>query len=204
MSTRSRIASITSIVAALVLLGGTATAAAPQLEAASSAGPQKEIDAYLHAHPGGAQVSDNAVAYRDGEVVVVFPDRGELRAPEGLGANVRSTALAAKVAEDVGLAAASYAGCPSGTLDRWYCFYTDSNYGGRRLQFLNTCADYAADWGFNNSTSSWVNTNPNSRIVAWDYRGGEALWVEGYGLSYDNWVGSADNDRMSYWTRTNC
>ena len=73
MSTRSRIASITSIVAALVLLGGTATAAAPQLEAASSAGPQKEIDAYLHAHPGGAQVSDNAVAYRDGEVVVVFP-----------------------------------------------------------------------------------------------------------------------------------
>ena len=52
MSTRSRITSITSIVAALVLLGGTATAAAPQLAtAASSAGPQKEIDAYLRCAP---------------------------------------------------------------------------------------------------------------------------------------------------------
>ena len=49
MSTRSRIASISSIVAALVLLGGTATAAAPQLAATSSAGPQKEIDAFFGA-----------------------------------------------------------------------------------------------------------------------------------------------------------
>lgn len=208
MSTRSRIISVTSMVAALVLLGGTAAAAAPQLayapQVASSAGTQEEIDAYLRAHPGGTQVSDNAVAYRDGEVVVVFPDPGERRAPEGLGTNVRRTALAAEVTEDLELAAASVAGCPSGTFDRWYCFYTDSNFGGRRLQFLNTCADNAADWGFNNSTSSWVNTNPNSRIVAWDYRGGQALWVEGYGVSSDNWVGSAVNDRMSYWTRTNC
>ncbi|HET6666390.1 MAG TPA: peptidase inhibitor family I36 protein [Intrasporangium sp.] len=204
MSTFSRISSITSMVAALVLLGGTATAASPQLEATPTASPQKEIDAYLRAHPGGAQVSDNAVAYRDGEVVVVFPSPGERRAPEGLGGNVRSTALAVGVAADLDAAASSVAGCPSGTFDRWYCFYTDTNFGGRRLQFLNTCADYASDWGFNNSTSSWVNTNPNSRIVAWDYRGGEALWVEGYGVSSDSWVGSADNDRMSYWTRTNC
>jgi hypothetical protein len=210
MSTFSRVSSITSMVAALVLLGGTATAAAPQaasapqVASAPTAGPQKEIDAYLRAHAGGVQVSDNAVAYRAGEVVVVFPSPGERRAPDGLGGNVRSTALAAGVAADFDAAASSVAGCPSGTFDRWYCFYTDSNFGGRRLQFLNTCADDAADWGFNNSTSSWVNTNPNSRIVAWDYRGGEALWVEGYGVSSDNWVGSSDNDRMSYWTRTNC
>ena len=104
MSTRSRIASITSVVAALVLLGGTATAAAPQ-----AAGPQRDIDAYLGAHPGGVQVSDNAVAYRDGEVVIVFPDPGERRAPEGLGRNVRSTALATEVSTSWATSSASAA-----------------------------------------------------------------------------------------------
>ncbi|WP_353356963.1 peptidase inhibitor family I36 protein [Intrasporangium sp. DVR] len=203
-----------SLTAALMFLAGsTATAAAePELRAAPSEirsvltapGPQQEIDDYLREHPGGTQVSDNAVAYRDGDVVVVFPDPGDTRAPRGLGANVRGTSLAMGLADDMEAAAAAIAGCPYGTLDRWYCFYTDSNFGGRRLQFLNTCADHASDWGFNNTTSSWVNTNPNSRIVAWDYRGGDALWVEGSGISYDAWVGPGDNDRMSYWTRTNC
>lgn len=220
MSIRARVRTITTVTAALLLAGSTAAAAATLTSATApttpstvtSAGtsvgaatsPQAEIDAYLRDHPGGVQVSDNAVAYRDGEVVVVFPDPGQRVAPEGLGDNLRTTRLAAAVAEDVEAAASSVAGCPNGTFDHWYCFYTDSNFGGRRLQFLNTCADYASDWGFNNTTSSWVNTNPRSRIVAWDYRGGNALWVEGYGVSYDGWVGSGANDRMSYWTRTNC
>lgn len=212
MSIRARARTVTTVTAALLLAGSTAASAAHRLPAepviptatVTASGPQAEIDAYLRAHPGGVQISDNAVAYRDGEVVIVFPDPGERFAPEGLGDNLRSTALAADVAQDVGAAAASVAGCPNGTFDHWYCFYTDSNFGGRRLQFLNTCADYASNWGFNNTTSSWVNTNPRSRIVAWDYRGGKALWVEGYGVSYDGWVGSGANDRMSYWTRTNC
>ncbi|MDV3220439.1 hypothetical protein [Intrasporangium sp.] len=208
MSIRARVRTITTVTAALLLAGSTAAAAATVTSTVTSAGtatsPQAEIDTYLRDHPGGVQVSDNALAYRGGEVVVVFPDPGERFAPEGLGDNVRTTSLAAAVAEDVEAAASSVAGCPNGTFDHWYCFYTDSNFGGRRLQFLNTCADYASNWGFNNMTSSWVNTNPRSRIVAWDYRGGNALWVEGYGVSYDGWVGSGANDRMSYWTRTNC
>ncbi|ADU49540.1 hypothetical protein [Intrasporangium calvum] len=200
MSIRTRLTSTTTVLAALLLLGSTAAGAVPD----RPTGPQREIDAYLRGHPGGVQVSDNAVAYRDGDVVVVFPDPGEPRAPEGLGANVRSVALATELADDLQAAAASYAGCPYGASDRWYCFYTDSGFGGRRLQFLNTCSDYASDWGFNNATSSWVNTNPDSRIVAWDYRGGTALWVEDQGISSDGWVGSGDNDRMSYWSRSNC
>lgn len=206
MSIRTRVTSLFAVLTALLLLGSAAAAAAPGATSSPSgpSGPQAEIDAYLAEHPGGVQVSDNAVAYRDGDVVVVFPDPGEDRAPNGLGANIRTSSLATGLAEDLQAAASSIAGCPYDASDRWYCFYTDSGFGGRRLQFLNTCADNAADWGFNNSTSSWVNTNPDSRIVAWDYRGGTALWVEDYGISSDNWVGTSDNDRMSYWTRTNC
>lgn len=161
---------------------------------------QDEMDAYLTTYPGGSQISDNALTYLDGEVVIVFPVPDSRVAPSGLGSNVRDTELARRVQAQVTSSSSVY-GCPGGG---WYCFYTDSNFGGRRLQFFSTCADFAADWGFNNSVSAWVNTNPYSQIVALDYSGGPILWVEGYGVSYDNWVGSTANDRMSYWYRTNC
>lgn len=158
-----------------------------------------EMADLLELQPGGIQVSDNAMAWDDGDTVVVWPDPGAERAPADLGTNVR-----ADVIERMGLerqaagdatVMGSYTSCPSG----YYCFYTGSNYDGVRYQFSRTCSSYASSWGFNNQTSSWVNRAGSNKIIyAYNWNGGPLLWFQAH-PSRDSYVGSSDNNRMSYW-----
>lgn len=198
----------------VLLLGAAAMLVAPftsgvagsaESEAADSlpVGPlAAEMAELLELQPGGVQVSDNAMAWDDGATVVVWPDPGTDQAPAGLGSNVR-----AEAAQAMGLTEAdstdfsvmgSWSSCPYD----WYCFYTDSNWDGIRYQFSSTCSGYASDWGFNNQTTSWANRGGSGKtIYALDYDGGSLLWSELSGTS-DSYVGSNDNNRMSYWRCT--
>ncbi|NED98081.1 peptidase inhibitor family I36 protein [Phytoactinopolyspora alkaliphila] len=158
----------------------------------------------LKLQPGGVQVSDNALAWEDGATVVVWPSPGEEAAPAGLGENVRADVVesldSALLAEQSGSgqgfsAMGSYTSCPSS----YYCFYTSSNYDGTRYQFSSTCTGSASSWGFNNQTSSWANRSGSKKIIyAYDYNGGPLLWHEPH-PSQNSYVGSSDNNRMSYW-----
>lgn len=167
---------------------------------------QHLIDHQLAAKAGGIQISDNAIAYRGGDVIIVFPNPGERVAPRGLGAHVRATALAQRAdAQSQSVTPNTTQNCPAGVFDHWYCFYTDQNFGGRRLQFLTTCSDSANNWGFDNQTTSWVNTNGSIQIGAYDggnYNG--LLWVMGSGVSTSSNVGAVNNDRMSSWRANPC
>lgn len=163
-----------------------------------------EMAAALEQQPGGIQLSDNAMAWDGGEVVVVWPGPGEDAAPAGLGDGVRSdvvealglTELASPLQAAAGAEARGSAStCPSG----YYCFYTASNFDGSRYQFSSTCSGYASSWGFDNTASSWVNRNAGRNYHAYDYVGGSRLWTMSPGTS-DSYVGSAADNRMSYWT----
>ena len=162
-----------------------------------------EMTAALEQHPGGVQVSDNAMAWDDGAVVVVWPSPGEMAAPLGLGAGVRH-----EVVEALGLVAeaqprgdvaarGSASTCPSG----YYCFYTSTNFDGARYQFSSTCSAYASSYGFDNTASSWVNRHSSRNIHAYDSVGGSRLWTMVPGAS-DSYVGASADNRMSYWTCT--
>lgn len=181
---------------------------------ARGSAPQAEIDAYMKEVPGGEQVSDNAVSYRRGDVIVVFPNVGELRAPDGLGSNVRDNAPpleettvpaayqeAGHPADTSRVATLTIEGCPYSTTSTadWYCFYRDDNYNGNRWQFQDTCSDAASNWGFNNMTTSWVNTNPYKVIYAQDTAGAPWMWKEGLGITKSSNVGSTNNDKLSNW-----
>ncbi|WP_129667157.1 peptidase inhibitor family I36 protein [Phytoactinopolyspora endophytica] len=208
-----------------VIMGAAALLAAPFMAGQASSddspaptGPlADEMAELLELQPGGIQVSDNALTWDDGDTVVVWPNPGETVAPAGLGENVRSdvveamgsaTLLEQAEAENVSAepgtassdfqAAGSYTSCPYS----YYCFYTGSNYDGTRYQFSSTCSSYASNWGFNNQTTSWVNRAGSGKAVyAFDYKGSSRLWYEARG-SQDSYVGSSDNNRMSYWTCT--
>jgi hypothetical protein len=74
------------------------------------------------------------------------------------------------------------------------------------LQF-KTCGPFGgasqnlADYGFQQETSSWTNTNPNARIYVFsnpDWT--QLLWIEDKGPTQSSWVGTAQNDRA--WTFT--
>lgn len=172
---------------------------------------QAQIEGALAQHPGGIQVSDNSIAWNGGDIVMTFPARGQRKAPDGLGDNPRMKVLerlgATGLAPDVAESTESVEGCPNGifTADA-YCFYTDINWGGRRLTFYSTCSDFASNWGFDNETTSWVNTT-NKIIHAYDQSGGTLLWDEATGVSKSSYVGNTNNDRMSFWrkgTIANC
>lgn len=90
----------------------------------------------LKLQPGGVQVSQNAMVWDSGATVVVFPSPGERAAPRGLGKKVRQATLrqigAEFLAKDAGTQ--DVYGCPSGIFKKdYFCFYTDANFGGRRL-----------------------------------------------------------------------
>lgn len=172
-------------------------------DAAPSGPLAEEMEELLELQPGGVQVSDNAMAWDGGDTVVVWPDPGDQQAPAGLGSNVRDDAvkqldLQGVLSSQEFSALGSYTSCPSG----WYCFYGGSNYNGARYQFSSTCSSYASSWGFNNQTTSWVNRSGSNKIIyAYNYRGSRLLWFEAH-PSRDSYVGSSDNNRMSYWTCT--
>lgn len=163
-----------------------------------------EMAAALEQQPGGVQVSDNAMAWDDGAVVVVWPSPGDAAAPLGLGTNVRH-----EVVEAIGLADDAQARSsdiePRGThlscpVD-YYCFYTSMNWDGARYQFSSTCSGTAASWGFDNNTSSWANRKLDVRINAYDTSGGTLLWSMGAGRT-SAYVGTVNDNRMSAWTCT--
>ncbi|MDX6242028.1 MAG: hypothetical protein QOG10_6899 [Kribbellaceae bacterium] len=201
---RRRIAVLTSIGALLAAAASplSATAAADQPTGPLAA----EMRSLLKLQPGGLQVSDNALVWEATGTVVVWPSPGERVAPKGLGHNVRRD-----TARRVGVEAlADYSpdsvqdvhGCPSGiTVKDYYCFYTDINWGGRRLQFTGATAyGEARDWGFDNQTSSWVNTDSNVNVHVYDgvVTFEWLLWNMPEN-SVSSYVGNSVNDRMGSW-----
>lgn len=208
---RRRLLATLAGVATTVLVAAGGAYASADVEAAGPAAPSgplaSEMTALLAEHPGGVQLSDNAMAWDDGDVIVVLPDPGADAAPFGLGDGVRTD-----VVEALGITVAaqpfepsagdlqargSASTCPSG----YYCYYTASNFDGSRYQFSSTCSGYASSWGFDNTASSWVNRNSSRNYHAYDYVGGARLWTMTPGTS-DSYVGSSADNRMSYWTCT--
>ena len=215
---RRRLLTATS---AVVLLAA-AVAGGAQAQAADPVGPvvpaepsgplATEMNRMLALQPGGIQVSDNAMAWADG-AVVVWPSPGEAHAPAGLGSNVRVEVVdelklgqlanePASAAESSAAAAAAVAGTWRSCSAGYYCFYTGTNYEGTRFQFSSTCSGNASSWGFNNQTSSWVSRIYNKRVMAYDSSGGARLWTMSPG-AMDASVPAAADNRMSYWTCAN-
>lgn len=207
-------ATTAAVMVAASVAGGTQAQAADgdaATVAAELSGPlAAEMDRMLALQPGGIQVSDNAMAWADGSLVV-WPSPGEAHAPAGLGSNVRADVvselklgpLASESSPAGGSAAAAdvagtWRSCSAG----YYCFYTEKSYEGTRFQFSSTCSGNASSWGFNNQTSSWVSRNYNKRILAYDTSGGAHLWTMSPGAMDASVSASADN-RMSYWTCAN-
>ena len=142
------------------------------------------VQDYLASHPNAYQTSTYQVAFGDGSVRMNF-------VPEGSD-HVATPELTSA------LAATSYLNqCPYGNSTFWYCFYQHSNFKGRMLQF-KACGPFGgvsqnlADYGFQQETSSWTNTNPNARIYVFsnpDWT--QLLWIEDKGPTQSSWVGTA-------------
>ena len=180
-------------------------------------GPQAELDRVLALQPGGTQVSDNAVVWGDGDVVLVVPDRGQAKAPAGLGANVRRHLLdtpalrsldTTSVATKRGSSTVAGSGqslatheCPGGAFTKdYYCFYQYRNWGGRRVQFTGQTSEaHAADWGFNNGTTSWVSNDVDCEVKTYNTFEGSLLWRQPEN-SVSAYVGSEHDNKMSWWT----
>lgn len=162
---------------------------------------QQKIDDHIAAY-GGVQISDSTIAWEGGPTLT-FADtaRGQKKAPTGLGRNVRQDKV-----NELGLnllanpRLADVEGCPSGwTVRDAYCFYTHSYFGGDRLTFWETCQSTASNWGFNDTTSSWVNTSTGKTIRTYRHADfTDRMWTE-YSGSKSAVVASSYNDAMSSW-----
>lgn len=198
---RVRRTAIAATAAIVVLAAGTAPATAADT---GPTGPlAAEMKALLELQPGGLQVSDNALMWSTG-TAVVWPSPGQEYAPTGIGANVRTEALKELGVEDdvAGFGPTDVQGCPSGWFKDYYCFYPDQDFKGRRLQFTkDTRTGNADQWGFNNATSGWVNTDTGLVVIAYDGPGrtGPILWTELENRSSGRVSPTVDN-RMSSWT----
>jgi hypothetical protein len=178
-------------VAGLVGVSGTAAFAS----AASTAHPgslQRAVERQLRDYPGGTQVAANEVSYDHGHVIVAFPGpNGHVQAPRSSGAGPD--------------ASYSWHGCPYGDVAAWYCFYQNSKFGGRMLEFEDCSGDGTKQsfgtYGFSNETSSWVNTSgiePLSTPVGVDVWGASTiLWTEEEDSS-SSYVGAANNDKAQW------
>lgn len=191
---------VVGVAGALALIVGSAV---PAVADTGSLALQKTIEQHMRDFPGAIQVSDNAIAYERGAVVLVFPNHGENVAPDGLGPNVRTDAARSLGLQMDPQATAYRRGCPYSTITNadWYCFYTDHMWQGRRLQFKDSNYGYPSNWGFDNQTTSWVNTNSTFEIWAYDSYCNSLLWREPTGISESSNVGTTRNDRMGYWTK---
>ena len=221
---RTCIATVATLSFALVA-SSTSSASAPTISApAASAGTsssQQQLDAVMSLRPGGIQVSDNAVVWGNGDVVLVVPSPGQRTAPAGLGNNVRKELLTTPAlrrldttssvnsanttsAAQVAQAADAWHGCPGGyTVKDYYCFYQYSDWGGRRVQFSgDTSPGYADEWGFDNGTTSWVSRDVDCIVEAFNYKNlnpVNRLWTEQEN-SMSSYVGSANSNKLSAWT----
>ncbi|MFE2723946.1 peptidase inhibitor family I36 protein [Kitasatospora sp. NPDC059327] len=135
---------------------------------------QHAVDDQLAGGRGGRQSAANEVTYPDG-AVVVLPLPGQAQAPAWSGDTLRRGAAAD----------ADWKQCPHDPA--YYCFYQDINWGGRRLQFAavyeQTPVSFT-DYGFQDQTSSWVNTTRNLSVIVDMYEGADRwrmLWKEAPG-----------------------
>jgi hypothetical protein len=182
----------------------------PAVVTAAANPTQAELDRVMALQPGGVQVSDNAVVWGDGDVVLVVPDPGQPTAPEGLGKNIRADALTspamralATVDQTDGAARIGAThGCPGGLLTRdYYCFYQFRDWRGRRVQFTGaTATGDAEEWGFNNGTTSWVSNDVDCTVKAYNTsRSRNPMWEQPEN-SVSSYVGAQHDNKMSYWT----
>lgn len=140
---------------------------------------QEQIDAQLVLAPAGVLISQNEIAWNDGEVVMTFPMEGM--------SGARTSFPAAPPA--------AVKGCPSNR----FCFYRHRNYKGRMLKFRDCKRQSLADYGFGNETSSWVNNTSYRKVDVYDAGPSpdKRLWRE-TAHSKSSWVGSSANDKADY------
>lgn len=180
-----------------------------RLTAAQSSTLQQSIDGQLRAHPGGRQVSQYEIAYAGGSVVLALPAPGRRAAAPATSAAVRDpSAVNVRAGAVVGDASAQVFGdsgsCPYSFTTKWFCWYTDASFDGARFQFSNDyCPGLAqsvinfADWGRDNTATSWVNNRFSSvRVFDGPSGTGALLWTEPRVSSSAN-VGVTLNDRAS-------
>lgn len=183
---------LTVVLAACITAVAVPTARADIEPAETYAEIQAQIDEQLAETSGGIQVDDRTVSYKDGDVLMVWPEPG--------------TSAAAAPADDVSDAvdsvptvdplASNTRGCPR--WGDWYCFYEYRNFGGRMLQFRD-CKNAGLrqdfrDYAFNQSTSSWVNTA--TRVInVFNYS--SLLWTEGK-YTQAKYVGAANDNKAVY------
>lgn len=172
-----------SMLATVLVVPNAGAATSPQTQHAP-----RNVNEQLAQYPGGTQVSVNEVSYGGGAAIVSFPSATQSSIASGIGS--------------AGLLAPNIHGCPAGDADnRWYCFYEHKDFGGRMVKWnMRHCG---SDWiafgnvGFNNQTSSWVNTGALS-ISVWDGKPSQSagLWLERPHTEV-SYVGDANNDRAS-------
>ena len=171
-------------ISAACLTASTVYAAEPNTSAQdiqTTSSIQDMVNAVLEEHPGAVQISPNEVSFKNGAVILAFPNGKE----------------AAESGSDVHANGTVY-GCPDGA----YCFYEHANWGGRRLTFSDCSASGTVqslwDYGFGNMTTSWVN-NKNAYVVVKASVAGPdvTLWNENAFARSAN-VGAGANDRADY------
>lgn len=180
-----------------------------RLTTADSATLQHQVDEELRAHPGGRQVSQYEIAYAGGSVVLALPAPGHRAAAPATAAAVRdprtANVRAGAAVGDAGAQAFGDSGsCPYSFTTKWFCWYTDASFDGARFQFSSDyCPGLAqsvinfADWGRDNTATSWVN-NRFSEVQVYEGPSGTGalLWTEPRVSSSAN-VGATLNDRAS-------
>lgn len=158
------------------------------------------VAAQIRMAPGGKRISPYEIAWDGGRVIMSFPLTGQRQAPPSSPTALRM--LRGNAPGDSPLGAASPAsihGCPTQIIGNdYYCFYQDSNWGGRRLQFKDSRQTINfSDFGFAYETSSWVNGG-GLHVYVDGFIGGIGqfyqLWHE-YPHSESSWVGSDNNDQ---------
>ncbi|MFB7672271.1 hypothetical protein ACFC26_12725 [Kitasatospora purpeofusca] len=171
---------------------------------------QSEIDQQLAATRGGVQISANEVSYNGGDPIVALPLPGSATAPassaQALKQQGATPTQVQQLTQSPDSLATDWHNCPAGAADnRWYCFYEDADFLGKRLQWnYEHCYDkvYFNNYGFENRTSGWVNTGVLT-VRAFDTSSplGPALllWTEpAYTMA--SYIGDYTNDKADYFT----
>lgn len=168
-----KLALFISVVAVAMPLTTASASAAEEAPSSPAAILQARIDHQIQSY-GGVQISPNEVSYEHGSVIMVFMTPGTSHFP-----------TAANRRQGSPNATEYHHGCPEGRFVKWWCFYDwdDFNAGhpkARMLQFSDCTQQGFGDYGFRNSTSSWVNTS-RYRITVWNFAGSrpdQKLWTE--------------------------
>lgn len=161
---------------------------------------QSDINTTLASTTGGTQISANEISWDDGQTILVLPLPGQEKAPASSPTAVPDAGNTSAEPDSV-----DWEHCPAGADDnRWYCFYQDSNFGGRRLQWNWAHCDAKlnlADYDFSRKASSWVNTTPNKdywgmHITVYDNLVRQ-LWVENPWTKVSS-LGAVTNDKATF------